>query len=416
MYISAHSSQSADFRIIFQVEDRRYVLPSVYNYSIINNIKNMWTAGIEWVSMIILIALGFMPYARLMFLMSSWVLPRKNTILNKLVRFSNDLGKFAFADTFICTVLGEVLYFSISTPASERVKKDSIQLAAYLIPLSGFYIYFMATILSIVLNHIMLSKYDQIYKEETGLVDVHMKGVLELKKTIQTIQFENKTTTRAKLSILFNILLVVGAVLMAVGVLLPSFMFRSTGVFGALRESIGQDTTLRLSHLSHLYNMPNYVINHSHYTIPLLQIAYGVTFVVPFLFVSLLLVLWFVPLKRRARESISFIVTVKSAWTGIEIFTLTSVIAVLSVQPFSKWMITPQCEPYQPLFDVLFGGMRCYDVIPSFGTLSPIILTGSLLFFVVVKILFFILNKVVKEENDMFSGYSLYTSIIQDEE
>ncbi|PRP78128.1 hypothetical protein PROFUN_13930 [Planoprotostelium fungivorum] len=415
MYISAHSSQSADFRIILQVEEKTYVIPSVYKYSIIDNIENMWKAGIQWISMIIVVALGFLPYARLCFLISAWCLPRRSTWLNIMVRMSNDMGKFTFADTFICTILAEVLYFKASAPASERVVEGSVQMSAFLIPMWGFYVYLLATILSILLNHIILSSYNRVHAEESGLIDKDMSGIVQLKESIHhMLRKHEHVSTRAKIDLLLNLLVVASCVLMAVGVFLPSFKFQSEGVFRAFRESIGQKTLLEVSHISHLFNLPNYSINPGHFTLPILQVIYSVTFLVPFLFLILLLFIWFVPLRAKARNTMSYIVLINSAWTGIEIFTLTAVIAVFAVGPFSAYMVAPQCDPYQPIFDVVFGGMKCYDVHAYFGSLSPVVFTGCVLFFIVVKMVLFIMNHVFKKD-EVMGDTSSYKPLASDD-
>jgi len=390
LYISAHSSMTADFRIIFTVDERTFIFPTTYEYNIINNIINMYKAGIGWVSFIIIVAIGFVPYAKLTFLTCAWVLPRKNEYLLKLVTISNDLAKWSFTDLFITSILAEVLHFKASSPAGERVQKDSVKIEAFLIPEWGLYVYLFASILAAVMNHVVLRKY----------VVVHARGtegnggvILDANQSVHHLFKNSGRSYRQKISLAFNVLIIVSIIMMGVGTILPSFMFKSEGIYGAFMDSIGENTLLDMSLWSHIVNIPKNSVNPHRWTIFFIQIVYGFMMTIPFLFLISLLVVWFAPLSSRMQHRLSWFVHLKSAWTGIEVFTLTAVIAIFAVRPFSAYMVAPQCEPYQPIFDVLFNGMRCYDVVPYFGKWSPVILVGSFVFFVVAKILLVIMGR-----------------------
>ena len=57
-----------------------------------------------------------------------------------------------------------------------------------------------------------------------------------------------------------------------------------------------------------------------------------------------LLVLWVMPLTLKAQRKIFVLTEVTNAWSGLEVFVVSIIAALLEIETFAQFLVAPYCE------------------------------------------------------------------------
>ena len=74
LFISSNSATGASVFVVFDV-GRRIQIPSLFDFGLINSVKDMWEAGVYLLSVIVALFSGIWPYLKLVLMLISFILP-----------------------------------------------------------------------------------------------------------------------------------------------------------------------------------------------------------------------------------------------------------------------------------------------------------------------------------------------------
>jgi hypothetical protein len=117
MMVSANTAAGASVTAAMTLGNDQTVFPSFFTFSLVNTVKDFWQAKVYFLSLLVAILSGAWPYAKLLMMMSAWVLP--STILSikrreKMLIMLDALGKWSLVDTFIMVMFQIAFHFVIA--------------------------------------------------------------------------------------------------------------------------------------------------------------------------------------------------------------------------------------------------------------------------------------------------------------
>ena len=110
-----------------------------YDYSLVSSVRNLWNAGLYPLSVLIMIFCGPYAYFKVLSLMVSHVILRRNQ--SALLRWIDVIGRFSFIDSFVMVI-------TVAALCIPKIAEVSI--------LPSFYIFVIATALSILLANVVV--------------------------------------------------------------------------------------------------------------------------------------------------------------------------------------------------------------------------------------------------------------------
>jgi hypothetical protein len=121
---------------------------------------------------------------------------------------------------------------------------------------------------------------------------------------------------------------------------------------------------------------------------------YLFAFVTPLAQAIVLIVLWFAPLRVRQQTSLFIAAEVLHAWSGLEVFVVSIIVALLEIEQFVQFIVDPYCNPISgfsinkilreawagsQLQDELNHDDVCFDVIASLDVGCWLLFSASVL-------------------------------------
>ena len=158
LFISSNSGTGASVYIVFNL-GRRIKAPSLFDFSLVNSVHDMWLAGSEVLSTVVAVFSGVWPYLKLVLMLISFMLP--TSILShkrreKILLILDATGKFSILDSYVMIMMMVAFHFHVEVPLSDQsqAKEGSIVdifcLAAY-----GFITLIIGTLISLFLSHVI---------------------------------------------------------------------------------------------------------------------------------------------------------------------------------------------------------------------------------------------------------------------
>ena len=158
LFISSNSGTGASVFLVFEV-GRRIQIPSLFDFGLINSVRDMWKAGVYFLAVIVALFSGFWPYVKLVLMLISFILPA--SLFNKkkrgkILMILDALGKWSILDSYVLILMLVAFHFHIEFPvvkpseAKEGSIADVFVYAAY-----GFVTLILGTIISLFLSHII---------------------------------------------------------------------------------------------------------------------------------------------------------------------------------------------------------------------------------------------------------------------
>ena len=102
---------------------RRIKAPSLFDFSLVNSVRDMWLAGSEVLSTLVAVFSGVWPYMKLILMLIAFFLP--TSILShkrreKILIVLDATGKFSFLDTYVMMMMIVAFHFHVELPLSEQ--------------------------------------------------------------------------------------------------------------------------------------------------------------------------------------------------------------------------------------------------------------------------------------------------------
>ena len=162
LFIWSNMSRIANIIGILYIRQEEYDLGTIFHFTLGETVQDMWDAKTYLLAILLAIFSGTWPFIKLITMLLAFILPTSILSIswrNWILTWMDILGKWSLLDIYFMVIL--MIAFEL-----DLFLLDEIELHAYVEPLWGFYSFLLATILSLILGHIMLH-IQQIDEEES---------------------------------------------------------------------------------------------------------------------------------------------------------------------------------------------------------------------------------------------------------
>ena len=391
LFISSNSGTGASVYIVFNL-GRRIKAPSLFDFSLVNSVHDMWLAGSEVLSTVVAVFSGVWPYLKLVLMLISFMLP--TSILShkrreKILLILDATGKFSILDSYVMIMMMVAFHFHVEVPLSDQsqAKEGSIVdifcLAAY-----GFITLIIGTLISLFLSHVITHLHrhlDEHPDQNKGEKAENYKSIMSFAK--------NKCISDTPFRIFISSMIFVTLGLVIIGSVTKCFSFYFHGLAGYALNLLDYPDHRDFSIIKLGLDVRDVYENPDAPEIIFTQFIYFFTILaIPITFLVILIILWFVPMSRRAQKFLYSIAEILNAWSCIDVFVIALLAGVLQIAQFAKFMVGDKCDSIDPIIHNYFS--KTLDGHDSCFEVQTYLLEGSWLFFA-AAITFFIASFVI---------------------
>jgi len=246
----------------------------------------------------------------------------------------------------------------------------------YVLPAWGFYAFLLATMISLILTHIILAAHRKIIKAEKHIGEtlvLSSSPQSKKRKSLCSIAF-TPGLRQIIGSLLITFGLIISLCLLIVGSYWISFEFQFRGAAAIALSYLSQSVSQAYSLITLGLGLPSASPEPNSFGIRFIQVTfflYGLA--IPLFHLFFLLILWLLPLSRKSQRRIYILTEILNAWSAIDVFVISVIAALLEISQFAQFIIGNRCDQinyYLALYlnDVLKGVDKCFDVITKLDT------------------------------------------------
>jgi hypothetical protein len=362
---------------VLDVRDKEDDLGEVFVFNLKDSVKDMWTAEAYALSVLLAFFSGAWPYIKLASMFLAFVLPKSLMsfkLRDGILVWLDILGKWSLLDTFFMVMMMVAFQFDLF------VARD-VEINVYVRAEWGFYAFLLATVMSLILGHIVLYIHRSVTDVEKGSPSasvVYGGNSLEGEAVMNHTFFacmklttsssssssssansnkeplvSNSNITAAgdwktrKISMtlfakIFIVLLLISCILAIIfGTFRNTFNFEFKGLTGLL---MGDESIQTYSAVSIGTELPAASRIPGDTGIRGLQAAYFIFLVaMPLAFLTCTLGLWLVPLTLYRAKYALLITEVLNAWSALDVFVVALVACLLEIQLFAAFIVGKYC-------------------------------------------------------------------------
>eukprot|EP00468_Gymnochlora_sp_CCMP2014_P004522 CAMPEP_0167759172 /NCGR_PEP_ID=MMETSP0110_2-20121227/10872_1 /TAXON_ID=629695 /ORGANISM="Gymnochlora sp., Strain CCMP2014" /LENGTH=1283 /DNA_ID=CAMNT_0007645521 /DNA_START=139 /DNA_END=3990 /DNA_ORIENTATION=- len=345
-------------------------LPSLFEFTLTNTIVDMWKAKVYPLSILVALFSGGWPYLKLGLMMLCWLFPlswlnpkRREDLLIAL----DALGKWSLLDSYVLSLMLVAFRFNISNPTSE-IPVEFFEVDVYVEPGLGFYLFLLATILSLLTTHVVLHYHRFSQKSERLRSGGISSALCNHEFHGDSYGFEKDKRIRCSIfgKIVISIMLLSAFGVILVGSMIKSFNFEFRGLASIF---LGDQVTRSYSLLSVTEAIPKSSSDpHSVGIIWIQAVFYLVSFAVPLTHLVVLFVLWWVPMTAKIQYSVFYATEILNAWSALDVFIVSIIAAILEIQQFAKFLVGNKCDQINDFIQKYLPGSydgTCFTVIAT---------------------------------------------------
>uniref|UniRef100_A0A7S1FUD1 Uncharacterized protein n=1 Tax=Corethron hystrix TaxID=216773 RepID=A0A7S1FUD1_9STRA len=360
---------------------------SFYDCSLVITVRDMWQAGVYPLSVLILLLSGVWPYVKLLLMLYTFVAPleicsreRRESIMMWL----DMLGKYSLLDVYVLVVTMVAFFYHFDF--GEWGKTD-----IYVAPKPGFFCFLTATIVSLIVGHIILFLHRRSITHQKNPTRAHEGRSAMCNHFF--VQHKVCLTSLSKFLVLASFLFL--AVLLSFGVLQECFQFKLGGAAALVLE----DRAFSLISLG--LAIPS--IDEHKTGLMVIKVTYFMfALVMPFLCLLLLFVCFFVPLRPKTQQLAFFLAEMANAWAALEVFVFSMFAALLQLEQFAQFLVGDYCDAIDPILekvldDQIDGEDVCFSVKAQILGNSWSLVLGAVLYGFLSSFLLKFLHLVLEE-------------------
>ena len=387
LFISSNSGNGASVYIVFSL-GKRIQLPSLFDFGLINSIREMCKAGVYFLAAIVAIFSGFWPYCKLILMLISFALPA--SILSKrkreiILMGLDATGKWSILDSYVLILMLVAFHFHIQFPVTEQseVEKGSV-IDVFVYAAYGFLTLILGTIISLCLSHIITHL--------NRSLDEHPdqnKGEKAESYTALISFADSKLFGQKFLRIIISFLLFATLILVIIGSTITSFSFYFHGLAGYALDLFEIAPHREYSVITLGTSVPESYEDPNDRIIRFTQVIYFLTvFVLPIATILNIMFLWFVPLPRRIQKFLYSMAEILNAWSCLDVFVLSIIAAILQISQFTEFIVGDKCDAINPIVekyfsDILGGHNTCFEVKAYLESGCWMLFAATIIFYVV---------------------------------
>jgi hypothetical protein len=307
----------------------------------------------------------------------------------KILLILDATGKFSILDSYVLIMMMVAFHFHVEVPLSDQSKAkegsivDIFCLAAY-----SFITLIIGTLISLFLSHVITHLHrhlDEHPDQNKGEKAENYKSIMSFAK--------NKCISDTPFRIFISSMIFITLGLVIIGSVTKCFSFYFHGLAGYALNLLDYPDHRDFSIIKLGLDVRDVYENPDAPEIIFTQFIYFFTILaIPIAFLVILIILWFVPMSRRAQKFLYSIAEILNAWSCIDVFVIALLASVLQIAQFAEFMVGDKCDSIDPIIHNYFS--KTLDGHDSCFEVQTYLLEGSWLFFA-AAITFFIASFVI---------------------
>lgn len=157
LFLSSNLGLGAAVTIRLEYSNDIIFSTDVFDFSLGNTVKDMWTAEVYALSLLIAICSGGWPYLKLLLVLLAWCAPASLLPLNSrgtLLEALDALGKWSLVDSFVLVMMMVAFRVRLGLPEGVLgLPVDLVALDVIVAPGWGFYGFLISTVQSLIVSH-----------------------------------------------------------------------------------------------------------------------------------------------------------------------------------------------------------------------------------------------------------------------
>lgn len=341
---------------------KKLEFPSIFDFSLIKSIEDMWNAKAYILSLCIAIGSCVWPYTKLVLMLVLWIIPStiiSKKLRDKILRVLFVLGKWSLIDSYflILTVVG--FHFAIDFPIVNTVDiKDPNIVYIWVYSSYGFIAFIVGTVYSLALSHLVC----------------YINRVVSNPYTAVETQQNTKVSVFKKQNLISKILLVIfvpfAFVLFIAGISVNSFSFEFFGLTGWALDILDKVNKRGISILKMIPQFPLSCEDPNSAGTRIIQIIYIITAVItPILHIIGLLIMLVFPMTKKQLFSWYNLCEVLYSWSCLDVFTVSIFISVVQISLLTNFMVGDSCDLINVILKKFFtkdkfidGHYKCFEI------------------------------------------------------
>ena len=379
LFISSNTSLGANVMAAITVEasddkDSAYVnTPPLFQFTLENSVRDMWHAKVYSLALLIAAFSGTWPYVKLLTLLIVPFLPPHGLSPRwraKILGTVDYLGKWSLIDAFV------MILFIVTFKMDISVHVPSIGEAAlqiYISPQRGFYLFLLATVLSLLLGHIAVY-----VNREVASTAPARRGLSGVSRATAAILGHFTRTDAARER--ERLILVLSGFTLAIAFFVKIVKFEIEGLAGVvLGHKASRFYAIEtLTSTVMAMRWPGQEIREVVGLYVITSALLLFTLVMPLLqFASL----YALAAKRHMRletvERLVYISEICGTWSSLDVFSVSILASVTQIEPFSQFIVGKKCNLVNSFIRTYLGDLTtepvCFMVkahfIPGFAVL-----------------------------------------------
>ena len=378
LFISSNTARGAIVFLMFKI-GRRIEVPSYLDFSLVNNIHDLWVAGSRFLAILLTIFSLIGPYLILVLMLTCFCLPA--SILSpksreKILIIINFTGKFTLLDFYVVIFLLLTYHFLIPIPvAKQSLAKEKTIIDIVVTEKYGYSSLIIGIFFLLILSHIISNLNRSLYShpdEDKGEKAQSCRAIICFAK----MKYIGDIPFRIIISVVFCITL---GLIIAGGIVL-CFAFHYKGLTGIVLDVFKIPIIRDLGAI-----IIEFVLPEAYEFEPqalLTQIVYfGTVYVIPLTFLFFAGILWFFPMPRKAQKFFYALAEILNAWSCVEIFIIGLLGTVSGIEHFTKFIIDDKFSKIEPLVNKYFSD-TFFKVDSTFNIGFWLFMPGAILFFI----------------------------------
>jgi len=384
LFMTANIQVGTSVMVQLDIGQQQINPPSIFDFGLANTVRDMWSAGVYPLSILIAFFSGAWPYIKLACMFVSWLTPSAAMNVTRrdwLLRWLDILGKWSLIDAYVMVIMIVAFYVQLELA-------PGLSVLVYVVPKSGFNNFLLATMMSLGLGHIALASHRLTTEKKVAANDFTTESLMN--HVYNSSMWRRNTTfivpgsapapyrkSNIKFQftyfgkVLVGCLILLAVVIVVFGCWLMTYAFHFEGLTGYLLKS---DANIDYSLIKTGINMADATGDPNSFNTRWIQasfFAFGM--VMPLLFLTVLFMMWVVPLTLNTFRQLVVLAEVANAWNAVDVFVVCIIAALLEIHQFALFIIGDSCDGINQILEQYFddqlnGNDTCFDVIASIKT------------------------------------------------
>jgi len=402
MFVTSNTSIGAQVFVHLTFSDEREViLPSLFNFGLINSVKDMWKAGVYPLSLLVAVFSGIWPYTKLILMVFAWSLPPRYLSIERrgrLLRFLDALGKWSLLDSYIMIMMLVAFHFHVEFPVQSVGYVDQPTFVdIFVYPAIGFMLLMFSTLFSLLISHLMSHLNAHVIssgKEDEAPDALRRRPLFRYFNTHYCTNFWRGLVT---------VLLIAAAILFWFGIFSTAFSFDFVGLAGWALDLLGVSPHRKYSVVELGLKVPPSARHPNSFNVRSTQLIFFlVTIAVPAVHLLFLLALWLAPITRKVQQTLYDICTILYAWSGIDIFIVSIIASIAEISQFALFMVGDKCDFINPYLEKYFADVlgdydNCFSVISRLQGGCWILFASVIIYTIAVQVIMNVSRRALDE-------------------